>query len=113
MTSEELSKLFAKISEDDQFKLWNKGRVQDVRFVYACEYGVIWKFTPRAWWQLVTKTIRSQGRHDFYLSKALRCRPQHIFRGGDNKFYSSDSRMRCVNPLDWTVENWASELARA
>jgi hypothetical protein len=113
MTSEKLAKLFAEVAEDAEFRLWNQGRAQDVRFVYACEYGVIWKFTPQAWWQLVTKTILNQGRHDFYLSKSLRCRPRHIFKGEDNKFYSSDSHMRCVNSLDWTIEDWTNELVHA
>jgi hypothetical protein len=110
MTSKTLAKLFAQTAEDAQFRLWNRGRLQGVRFVYACEYGVIWKFTPKAWWQLVTKTILNQGRHDFYLSKSLRCRPRHIFKGEDNKFYSSDSHMRCVNSLDWTIADWTNEL---
>jgi hypothetical protein len=112
MTSEQLTKLFAQIAENAKFQLWNKEQVREVRFVYACEYGEIWKFTPIGWWRFVGNAILSQGRHDFFLSKALRCRPKHIFKGGDNKFYSSDSRMRCVNPLDWTVENWTNELAR-
>jgi hypothetical protein len=80
--------------------------------VYACEYGVIWKFTPKAWWQAVTHAIRNQGSHDFLLSNAMRSRPQHIIRGLDNVFYSSDDRMRCVNPLNWNIENWTNELTR-
>jgi hypothetical protein len=111
MTSEELTKLFARVAADAQFASWNKDRIHDVRFIYACEYGVIWKFTPRAWWQLVTTTLQNQGRHDFPLSKALGSRPKHISKGLDNKFHSSDSTMRCVNPLEWTIENWANELA--
>jgi hypothetical protein len=113
MMSEELRKLFAQRVEDAKFQLWNKGRVQGMRFVYACEYGVIWKFTPQAWWQFVTKAILNGGRHDFLLSKALGHRPRHISKGGDNKFHSSDDRMRCVNPLDWTLEDWTNELARS
>jgi hypothetical protein len=113
MTSAEVTKLFARSSEDAQFELWNKGDAQEVRFVYACELGMIWKFTPKAWWLIVTKAIRNRGCHDFFLSKAMSTRPRHIIRGDDNKFYSCDSKMRCVNPLDWTIENWTNELARA
>jgi hypothetical protein len=113
MTSRELKKCFAQFADDAKFQLWNQGQLQGVRFVYACEFGVIWKFTPQAWWQFVTKAILNQGRHDLCLSRALRHRPRHILKGPDNNFYSSDDRMRCVNPLDWTVENWAKELARA
>src|ERR1700730_17190560 len=101
MTQEKLKKLFAHFIEDAQFQTWNAGKIQGVQFVYACEQGTIWKFTPRAWWQSITKAIRNQGRHDFFLSKALCHRPRHIIKGGDGKFYSSDTRMRCVNPLDW------------
>jgi hypothetical protein len=113
MTSEELKKLFVRYSEDAQFEIWNKGRVQEVRFVYACQNGTIWKFTPKEWWQFVTKAVRNHGGHHLLLSKAMCNRPRHIIRGADNKFYSSNREMRCVNPLDWTVENWISELTRS
>jgi hypothetical protein len=104
MTSEELKRLFARYSEDAQLKIWNKGGVQGLRFVYACENGTIWKFTPQEWWQFVTKAIRNHGDHDFLLTRAMCSRPRLITRGADGKFYSSDNKMRCVNPLDWTVE---------
>jgi hypothetical protein len=51
MTPEKLRNLFARCVEDVQFQIWNKEKLQEVRFVYACEFGVIWKFTPKAWWQ--------------------------------------------------------------
>jgi hypothetical protein len=110
MTSQELTKLFAQYSEDAQFQMWIKGKPQEMKFVYACENGAFWKFTPKEWWRLVTKAIRNQGCHSFFLSKALRSRPNHIVRGDDTKFYSSDIKVRCVNPLDWTAENWIAEL---
>jgi hypothetical protein len=110
MTSVELKKLFAYCVEEAQFQNWSKG-APEVRFVYACEYGTIWKFTPKEWWRFVNKALCNRGNHDFLLSRALRNRPRHITRDGDHKIYSSDSRMRCVNPLDWTVEDWANELA--
>jgi hypothetical protein len=62
--------------------------------------------------QFVRKAIRNQGNHDFLLSRALRNRPKHITKGGDRKISSSDNRVRCVNPLDWTVEDWTNELIR-
>jgi hypothetical protein len=110
MTSVQLRKLFGRCAEDAQFRNWSKGEAPGMRFVYACEYGTIWKFTPKEWWQCVTRAIRNRGSHDFLLSKALRGRPRHIIKGEDNKFYSSDLAMRCVNPLDWTLQDWTNEL---
>jgi hypothetical protein len=112
MTQEKLKKLFARFTEDAQFETWNAGKTPGVRFVYACEYGTIWKFTPKAWWQSITKAIRNQGSHDFTLSTALCRRPRHIYKGSDKQFHSSDQEMRCVNPADWTVEDWTNELMR-
>src|ERR1700687_1078220 len=110
MTSEELKKLFLHYSEEAQFQNWNKGEAPGTRVVYACEYGTIWKFTPQAWWQFVTRTVRNNGCHDFFLSKAVRSRPRQLIKGEDNKFYSSDVTIRCVNPLDWTLLDWTNEL---
>jgi hypothetical protein len=109
MTSLELRKLFLHHAEEAQFKNWNKG-ASEVRFVYACEYGTIWKFTPKEWWQFVRKAVGNYGIHEFMLSTALRNRPSFIKMGGDRKISSSESGIRCVNPLDWTIEDWTSEL---
>jgi hypothetical protein len=111
MTLKEFNKQFAYYTEDAQFQNWSKGAPK-VRFVYACEYGTIWKFTPKEWWQFVRKAISNQGNHDLLLSRALRRRPNHITKAGDRKIYSSDNMMRCVNPLDWTVQDWMNELIR-
>jgi hypothetical protein len=111
MTPEQLKKLFDYYAEETQFQNWNTG-VAKVRFVYACEYGTIWKFTPKEWWQAVRKAIRNQGSHEFILSKALRNRPKFVTKGDDGKISSSDSGIRCVNPLDWTFQDWTDELAR-
>lgn len=113
MTSKELTKLFERYVEDEQFRLWDQGSVRELRFVYACQNGSVWKFTPKAWWQFVTKAIRDKGSHNFLMSNALHRRPNHIISGSGRKFYSSDSEMRCVNPLDWTIENWTNELTGA
>jgi hypothetical protein len=110
MTSEALKKIFGQIAQDAQFQNWSNGEVPGMQFVYACEFGTIWKFTPKAWWLFVTRAVRNKGGHDLFLSKALRSRPRHIVKGEDNKFYSSDGRMRCVNPLDWTLLDWTNEL---
>jgi hypothetical protein len=110
MTSKEIKRLFGHYADDARFQDWSKGEAPGMQFVYACEYGTIWKFTPKEWWQLVGKAVRSNGCHDFFISKALRSRPRHIVKGEDNKFYSSDLRMRCVNPLDWTLLDWTNEL---
>ena len=111
MTAQELKKLFAACVEEARFQDWSKG-VPKVRFVYACEYGTIWKFTPKEWWQFVSKAISNQGNHEFLLSRALHSRPKYIRKGQDRKISSSDDMMRCVNPLDWTVEEWTRELNR-
>ena len=110
MTSVELRKLFGHYAEDTQFETWSKREAPGMRFVYACEHGEIWKFTPKAWWQFVTRVICNHGCHAFFLSKALHRRPKYIIKGEDNKFYSSDFRMRCLNPLDWTLQDWTNEL---
>ena len=110
MTSEELSKMFAHYAEDAQFKDWSQAETPGMRFVYACEYGTIWKFTLKAWWQFVTQVVRNNGCHDLFLSKALRSRPKYIVKGEDNKFYSSDRYILCMNPLDWTLLDWNNEL---
>jgi hypothetical protein len=111
MTSEQLKKLFTYYAEETQFQNWNNG-ASEVRFVYACEYGTIWKFTPKEWWQFVRKAVGNQGNHEFLLSRALKNRPRHITKGDDRGIFSSDSRMRCVNPLDWTLQDWTNELSR-
>jgi hypothetical protein len=111
MTAQELKKLFASYVEEARFQDWSKG-VPKVRFVYACEYGTIWKFTPKEWWQFVRKAISNQGSHEFLLSRALRSRPKYITLGEDRKISSSDHMMRCINPLYWTVEDWTKELIR-
>jgi hypothetical protein len=110
MTSEELKRLFGNYAENAQFESWRKRESSGLRFVYACEFGTFWKFTPKEWWQFVTRTVRNNGGHDLVLSKALRSRPRHLIKGEDKKFYSTDSRVRCVNPLNWTFQDWTTEL---
>jgi hypothetical protein len=113
MTSQKLYELFARHAEDAQFQLRAKA-TPEVRFVYAYEYGTIWKFTPIEWWRFVTKAVRNQGNPEFLLSKALRRRPKHVTESDDRKILSSsDDGIRCVNPLNWTVEDWTKELIRA
>jgi hypothetical protein len=110
MTSEELKKLFEHYAEEAQFRDWSKGEGPSLRFVYACEHGTFWKFTPKSWWQFVTKAIRNNGGHDFMLSQALSRPPKLVVKGEDNKFSSSDMKVRCVSPLDWTLQDWENEL---
>ena len=111
MTSEQLKKLFAYYAEEAQFQNWNNGAVK-IQFVYACEYGTIWKFTPKEWWLTVRKAIGNQGSHEFLLSAALRKRPKFITKGEDRKISSSDSNIHCVNTSDWTLQDWTNELTR-
>lgn len=81
-----------------------------MQFIYACEYSTFWKFTPKEWWLFTTNAIRNNGFYDLPLSRALRCRPKLVQKGEDGKFHSLDIAFRCVNPLDWTVEDWKNEL---
>jgi hypothetical protein len=116
MTSLELRKLFAYHAEEAEYRNWSQG-AREVKSVFACEYGTIWKFTPKEWWQFVKKAIGNQGSHDFLLSRALLKRPKHIqivgtAKRGNRKIFSSDNKLRCVNPLDWTIEDWNNEMMR-
>jgi hypothetical protein len=110
MTTEHIFEIFAADAEDARFRSWDQERTRDWRFIYLCEFGTIWRFGPKEWWRLVTRTIRNNGAYDLPLSRALRSRPKHISKGTDHKCYSSDDTVRCVNPLDWTVEDWKNEL---
>jgi hypothetical protein len=110
MTIEKILKIFAADAEDARFRDWAQGRRIQWRFVYLCEYGTIWRFESREWWRFVRRTIRNNGAYDIPLSRSLRNRPKHISKGVDDKWYSSDNTVRCVNPLDWTVEDWKNEL---
>jgi hypothetical protein len=109
MNSFELSRLFSQHAEEAQFREWFRS-VRKVRFVYACEFGTVWKFTPKEWWQLVRKAANNQGAHEFFLSKAMRSRPRTITMGSDRRISSSDETIRCVNTVDWTMEDWNAEL---
>ena len=112
MTSAQLKKLFTSLAEEAQFQDWSKG-LPEVQFVYACEYGTIWKFTPKEWWLFVRKAVDNRGIHEFVLSRALGNRPKYITKGSDRKISSFNSKMRCVNPLDWTLVDWTNELTRS
>jgi len=110
INSIELNRLFNYHAEDAQFRQWLDG-APDVRFVYVCEFGTIWKFTPREWWQFLRKTVNNQGAHDLVLSKALRSRPRNLTLGTDRRISSTDETIRCLNPLDWTIEDWTEQLS--
>jgi len=110
MTQVELDQLLAYYAEDIRFQAWNRRQRPGVRFIYACEYATIWKFTPKEWWRFVTKTTNNSGSYDLPLSKALRARPRQIIKGEGGKFYSFDNTTRCLNLLDWTLEDWKDEL---
>jgi hypothetical protein len=111
MTTERILEVFAADAEDARFRTWDRGRTIPWRFVYLCEYGTIWRFGPKEWWQFVIRAIRNNGAYDLPLSRALRSRPRHISKGNDRKCNSSDNTVRCVSPLDWTIEDWKNELS--
>ena len=106
MTQEELNQILAHVAEDIRFQAWNRQQRPGVRFIYACEYATLWKFTPKEWWRFVTKTNQNGGSYDLSLSRALRGRPRQIIKDEGGKLYSSDNTTRCVNLLDWKLEDW-------
>ena len=106
-----LNRVFADYAEDMQFQDWITRVAAPFRFVYACEYGTIWKFTPKEWWQFVTKTVRNNCTYDLPLSRALGNRPRHITPGPDGRLRSSDETVRCVNLPEWTASDWENELS--
>jgi hypothetical protein len=65
MTSEKLKKLFVRYAEEAQFQRWSKG-TPEVQFVYACEYGTIWKFTPIEWCNSLGKPSATRAITTFY-----------------------------------------------
>lgn len=105
------NRAFADYLEDLRFQDWSGSIEKPFRFVYACEYGTFWKFTPREWWQFVTRTVRNNGCYDLPISRALGNRPRHITTGPDGRFHSSDETVRCINLLEWTPEDWQNELS--
>jgi hypothetical protein len=109
MRSIDLTKLLELRAENVRFENWNSQQSVRPRFVYACELGTIWKFTPKEWWQVVTKIVRNNGSHEFHLSKSTR-RPKFILKTGDGSFQSTDPTMRSVNPANWTLDDWKREL---
>ena len=109
MRSIELTKLLASHAENVRFVDWDNKRTTRPRFVYACELGTIWKFTPKEWWQVVNKAVRNNGSHEFHFSQATR-RPKFILKSEDGSFHSTDPAMRSVNPAKWTLEDWQREL---
>ncbi len=112
MTSTTLKTMFACYAQRARFEEWHKDHLLGVKFVYACEFGVVWKFTPQEWWQLVASAVRNHGQHDLPQSNTLGRRPAHIIKGIDGKFSSTDIGIRCVNSGDWLLAAWEHELAR-
>src|SRR5215470_3844176 len=103
MTQDQRNKAYAYYAEDLAFENWRKARLHAVRFVYACEYGTAWKFTPKEWWRFARRVAQNEGSYDLPFERALNRRPNQIARGPDGRCYSTDEATRCVNPLDWTV----------
>lgn len=106
----ELNKGLDHYAEELRFQDWSTRQRPGVRFIYTCEYETFWKFTPKEWWRFVTRVIRNDGLYDLPVSAELHGRPRHVIRGTDGKYCSSDNARRCVNLLDWTLEDWKGEL---
>lgn len=106
-----LTRVLADYAEDHRFQRWSARFTPQFRFVYAYEYGTIWKFTPKEWWQFVSKTVRNNGNYDLPLSRALGNRPRHITTGPHGRFRSSDDTVRCVHLQDWTLSDWQNEVS--
>jgi hypothetical protein len=99
---ETLTETFARYAEGAAFRQWTEERTPKVRFVYACQDDVIWKFTTEEWWRFVTRTIRNNGVYTLPLANQLHGRPKNIS--------SDDNTIRWVNILRWTADNWKDEL---
>jgi len=110
MTAQQLNKLFSDAAADASFQRWSEQRRPWFRLVFACEYGTIWKFTTKEWWQFATKTGRNNGSFDLPLSKAIRVHSRQVVRGSDGKISAVDESIRCVNLLEWTLADWKREV---
>jgi hypothetical protein len=109
MTSIKLHKIIIQYQQNISFELWISRQTRRPTYIYACEFGTVWKFTAKEWWQEVMQIIHNNGEHEFPLSKALRRRPRSIrecVAGQD----AANSNIRCVNPKDWTLDDWKREL---
>jgi len=110
MSPHALTRLLINFAEEARYRAWTQGRGSDVSVVFAHQYGTFWRFTPLEWWRFVTAVIEAKGSYDLPLSKALAARPRQIRRDPGGEFYSSDARVRCVNLIDRSLDEWKSEL---
>lgn len=80
------------------------------RRVYATQYGVIWSFSLQEWLAFVEKTITNDGEYDLDKGgRQVATRPVALFRSARLGFESTRSDVRCVRPLDWSMEDWIDE----
>jgi|SRR5579872_3317548 len=111
MSPHALTRTLTNFADDARYRAWAHGRDSDVSVVFAHEYGTFWRFTPLEWWRFVTAVLQANGSYDLPLSKALSARPRQIKKNGDGSFSSVDSKVRCVNLIDRTLDEWKSELS--
>ncbi len=109
MSSQELCRLFAAYAEESDFRHWSK-KQKPIKTVYAGEYGMVWKFTLKEWWQTVKAVIRNEGVHEFPVAGAMARRPKHLTFDSDGMLKCPDTMIHCVNPRDWTLPDWMHEL---
>lgn len=110
MTAAELARLFTTCAVDAQFETWAKERKPHFHTVYLCDYGTIWKYSLKEWWQLASRAVRNNGNYELTECSALRIRPKHILVDHRGEIYCRDLTIRCVSPRNWTLDEWKAEL---
>lgn len=110
MTSTELNRIIIRYQQNLSFEDWISRQTRRPTCIYVCEFGTIWKFTSKEWWQEVIRIVQNDGEHEFTLFKALHRRPKSIREREDGSFDSINSNVRCINPKDWTLDEWKHEL---
>jgi hypothetical protein len=111
MSSVQTNKLLSEFVERAAFERWNRTRaVEGWRYVFAYEYGAIWKFTALEWWRFVSSVVKHNGNYDLPISRALNRRPKALLKDENGKYQSSDASARCVNLRAWSLADWKREL---
>lgn len=110
MTPSKLNKVIIQYQQNISFEQWLSRQTHPPIYVYACEFGTVWKFTSKEWWQEVIRIIHNKGEHEFPLGKALRRLPKAIRACEDGTFDATNKNIRCVHPKDWNLDDWKREL---
>ncbi len=84
-----------------------------VRAVYVTQYGYYWRLTPAQWRSLLVELAAGRGYDlDEVGARALRGRPRHVISPRGMGPDSTDPERPLYQPLDWSAEHAAFELAQ-